>query len=82
MHTQNTLHLTDKQYDLAVMLMTFSNPSISDDVVVKLMVREGIRQYPAEQLIQQRAKFQNDAPLLDDVDLVLGRLQSLSKKAA
>lgn len=66
MHTQNTLHLTDKQYKLAVVLLTFSEPAVQDSTLIEVMVSEGIRQYPAEKLVEQRAKFYTETQMIDE----------------
>jgi len=66
MHTQNTLHLTDKQYKLAAVLLTTSEPAISDATLIEVMVREGIRQYPAEQMVEQRARFYSETQMIDE----------------
>lgn len=82
MHTQHTLHLTDKQYKLAVVLLTFSEPAVQDSTLIEVMVSEGIRQYPAERLVEQRAKFYNEMPVIDDADPVHGCLSSFIKQHA
>jgi hypothetical protein len=66
MHTQNTLHLTDKQYKLAVVLLTTAEPAISNATLVDVMVSEGIRQYPAEQMVEQRARFYSETQMIDE----------------
>lgn len=66
MHTQHTLHLTDKQYKLAAVLLSTSEPSVSNDTLVEVMVREGIRQYPAEKLVEQRARFYSETQMIDE----------------
>lgn len=82
MHTQHTLHLTDKQYKLAVILLTFSEPAVQNSTLIEVMVSEGIRQYPAEKLVEQRAKFYNEMPVIDEADPVHGCLSSLVQRAA
>jgi hypothetical protein len=66
MHTQHTLHLTDKQYKLAVVLLTFSEPAVQDSTLIEVMVSEGIRQYPAEKLVEQRAQFYTETQMIDE----------------
>lgn len=66
MHTQNTLHLTDKQYKLAAVLLSAAEPAISNATLVEVMVREGIRQYPAEKLVEQRAQFYTETQMIDE----------------
>lgn len=82
MHTQHTLHLTDKQYKLAVALLTFTAMDVSDSALVETMTAEGIRQYPAEKLVEQRARFYNEAPVINAADPLYGCLASLVEQQA
>jgi len=65
MHNQHTLHLTDQQYQLAVSLLTFTEMDVTDAALIEAMTDEGIRQYPAEKLVEQRARFYNKFPTND-----------------
>lgn len=63
MHTQHTLHLTDKQYNRVVELLTCVSMEVSDTDLVGIMTSEGIRQYPAEKMVEQRARFYHKFPI-------------------
>lgn len=57
MHTQRTLHLSDAQFAIIDSLLTHTGPETSDEVLVEVLVKEGIRRYPAEKMVEQRAQF-------------------------
>lgn len=57
MHTQRSLHLSDAQFSLIESVLTHTGPETPDDVVVEALVKEGIRRYPAEKMVEQRARF-------------------------
>ena len=49
MHTQNTLHLSDIQFSTALQIIE-DNSNFEPDIVVNILIENGIRQYPAEQM--------------------------------
>ncbi len=52
MHTQNTLHLSDIQFSMALQIIEDSS-NLEPDIVVNILIENGIRQYPAQKLVQQ-----------------------------
>lgn len=52
MHTQNTLHLSDSQYQEAISIIQQCS-DFEKNAVVDILVNNGIRQYPAEILVSQ-----------------------------
>ncbi len=52
MHTQNTLHLSDNQFSVALRIIE-ENSNFEPAIVVDILVENGIRQYPAQKLVQQ-----------------------------
>lgn len=56
-HNQNSLHISDKHFNIVSELLTDTELSIPDAVVVNALKSAGLLPYQAEMIVAQREKF-------------------------
>ncbi len=61
MHTQNTLHISDSMYAHAKKIISIAPPVVSDDVLVYMLVTDGLFEYQAQKMVEQRETYKQQA---------------------